>query len=81
MLLTSRSRKHLFTRDVTVTSVYMGLKPSFNATSTIYPGMSVPSFVLLLLRVAKILRVKHGGKNTYPGGCRGGPAAAGLNYE
>ena len=67
------------TCDVIVTSFYKGLTPNFNTTSTIYPGMCVPSFVLLRLRVAEILRVKKWG-NLPPaaGGWRGGPAAAGL---
>ena len=41
---------------------YMGLKPNFNTTPTIYPGMCVPSFVLLLLRVGKILRGRKWGQ-------------------
>ena len=52
----SRSRINIFTCDVIVVPFYMGLKPNVNTTPTIYPDMRVPSFVLLLLRVGKILR-------------------------
>ena len=84
MLLTNRSRMHHFTCDVTGTSFYMGLKPNLTQHPPYWcPGMYVSSFVLLLLRVAEILRGKMGAKICPPaaGGWRGGTAAAGLNYS
>ena len=55
-----------FICGVTVSSFYMGLKPNFNTTSTTYPGMCVPSFVHLLLDVAKILRGRKWGQKYAP---------------
>ena len=56
-----------------MTSFYKGLKPNFNTTSTIYPGICVPSYVRLRLRVAEILRGKNGGKNMLPQPLHSGP--------
>ena len=60
----TRSWIYHFNCDVTVTSFYKRLKPNFNTTSTIYPDMCVPNFVLLLLRVAEISRTM-GAKRGY----------------
>ena len=62
MLLTNRSGINHFTCDVTVASFYMWLIRNFNTTSIIYPGMCVPSFVLLLLRIVEILRGRKWGQ-------------------
>ena len=61
----------------------MGLTLHFNTTFTIYPGMCVPSIVLVLLRVAEILRGRQWGARMCPpaaGGWGGGPAAAELTW-
>ena len=57
---------HHFTCDVTVTSFYKGLTPNCNTTFTIYPGICVPLFVLLRLRVAEILRGRKWGQQIPP---------------
>ena len=75
MLLTNRSRIQHFTCDVTMTSFYMGLKPNFNTTFTIYAGMCMPRFALLILRVAKILRGRKWVKNMPPQRLAGGAKA------